>query len=421
VDSKELKMGSGELTKAPRRDVAPGGGFATRRNPFIIDHTVEISPSAARNIRGGHLWVYAGDVRREPENADPVFVHIIDRAGNGLGFAFYSRSSQIRLRVFSREGDPPTSELLRTRMAASVARRGALEENAARRLIFGEGDLLPGIVADRYGDILTLQTLSRGADALKTQIVEILRELVKPAGILERNDVRARLFEGLNENRSLLWGKVPDEVEIMENGVRFIVDPLNGQKTGFFLDQRENRVAAGQIAHGKTLDCFTNSGGFALHFAQRALTVRAVDISADAVRQAERNRQLNGFDNVDFLQANVFDFLRELEQAGESFDTICLDPPAFAKNRKAAAGARSGYKEINLRALRLLRPEGMLITSSCSYHMPETEFFNLIQEAAGDCRRHIQILERKGQAADHPALAAMPETCYLKCFIIRAL
>ena len=390
-------------------------------NPFVIKYTVEISPAAVRNIREGHLWVYAGDVRREPENADPVFVHMLDRAGNGLGFAFYSKPSQIRLRVFSREGDPPTPELLRARMAASVARRVVLQENEARRLIFGEGDLLPGIVVDRYSNILTLQTLSRGTDTLKTQVVEILHDLVKPAGIVERNDVRTRLFEGLNENRGVLWGKVPDEVEITENGVRFIVDPLNGQKTGFFLDQRENRAAAGKIAKGKVLDCFTNSGGFALNFANRASTVLAVDISDDAVRQAERNRQLNGFDNVDFRQANVFDFLRELEQAKESFDTICLDPPAFAKNRKAAASARSGYKEINLRALRLLRPEGILVTSSCSYHMSEAEFLNLINEAASDCRRHIQILERRGQATDHPALTSMPETRYLKCFIIRVV
>ena len=390
-------------------------------NPFVINHTVEISPRAAKNIRGGYLWVYESDVRREPENADPVFVHMLDHAGNGLGFAFYSRPSQIRLRVFSREGEPPTLELLCARVAASVARRGVFEENEARRLIFGEGDLLPCVVADRYGDVLTLQTLSRGADALKTHIVEILSELIKPAGIIERNDVRARLFEGLDENRGVLCGRVPDKVEIVENGVRFMVDPLNGQKTGFFLDQRENRIAAGKIAAGKTLDCFTNSGGFALHFARSVSTVLAVDISADAVRQAERNRQLNGFNNVRFLEANVFDFLRELEHAGESFDTICLDPPAFAKNRKAAAGARSGYKEINLRALRLLRAEGILVTSSCSYHMPEAEFLGLIREAAGDCRRHIQILERRGQATDHPALAAMPETCYLKCFIIRAL
>ena len=374
-----------------------------------------------RNIRGGHLWVYAVDVRREPQSADPVFVHMLDNAGNGIGFAFYSRQSQIRLRVFSREEEPPTPELLRARTAASVARRGAFENNAARRLIFGEGDLLPGVVADRYGDVITLQTLSRGADALKTRIVEVLREIINPAGILERNDVRTRLLEGLDEKRGVLYGRVPDEVEIAENGIRFIIDPLNGQKTGFFLDQRENRVAAGKIANGKTLDCFTNSGGFALHFAQCASTVLAVDISADAVRQAERNRQLNGFDNVSFLQANVFDYLRELERSGESFDTICLDPPAFAKNRKSAAGARNGYKEINLRALRLLRPEGILITSSCSYHMPEAGFLDLIREAAGDCRRPIQILEKRGQAADHPALAAMPETSYLKCFIIRTL
>jgi 23S rRNA (cytosine1962-C5)-methyltransferase len=399
---------------------------------------VRITPTGVGRIRKGHLWIYAGDVQKEPEQADPVFVHILDPAGNGMGYAFYSRLSQIRLRLFSREGEPPTEELLRTRVAASVARRGdhgrcpakggaakgKSEEASARRIVFGESDLLPGVVADRYGDIIVLQTLSRGADALKSLLAEILHEVAGPSGILERNDVRTRHLEGLEDSCSVLWGKVPDEVEIAEGGVRFIVDPLNGQKTGFFLDQRENRIAAARMASGKTLDCFTGSGGFALHFAgqaERCKSVLAVDISADAIRQAERNRRLNGFANLRFEEANVFDFLREQERAGETFDTICLDPPAFAKNRKAVAGARSGYKEINLRALRLLKPEGVLVTSSCSYHMPEAELLDLIRDAARDCRRHIQIIERRGQADDHPVFGGMPETSYLKCFFIRAL
>ncbi|MDR1728598.1 MAG: class I SAM-dependent rRNA methyltransferase [Acidobacteriota bacterium] len=399
---------------------------------FDTRRSVRITPAGVGRIRKGHLWIYAGDVLQEPEAADPVFVHVLDPAGNGMGYAFYSRPSQIRLRLFSREGEPPTEELLRARVAASVARRGVHGRcdgeggcASARRVVFGEGDLLPGVVADRYGPVIVLQTLSRGADALKPLLADILRDVVKPAGILERNDVRTRALEGLEGSSGVLWGEVPAEVEVEEDGIRFVVDPFGGQKTGLFLDQRENRVAAGEVASGKTLDCFTNSGGFALHFARRCARggsqVLAVDISPDAVRQAERNRRLNGFDNLRFQEANVFDLLRGLDRARESFDTICLDPPAFAKNRRAVAGARSGYKEINLRALRLLKPEGMLVTSSCSYHMPEAELLQLIREAAQDCRRHIQVVQRRGQADDHPALGGMPETSYLKCFFIRAL
>jgi len=401
-------------------------------NPFDVSRQVKIAPAGVGRVRKGHPWIYAGDVLKEPDGADPVFVHVVDPAGNGMGYAFYSRPSQIRLRLFSREGAPPTEELLRARVAAAAARRGPQRrcdgegaEASARRVVFGEGDLLPGVVADRYGPVLVLQTLSRGADALKPLLVEILREAVRPAGVLERNDVRTRALEGLESRTGVLWGEAPEEIEIEEDGIRFLVNPRDGQKTGFFLDQRENRAAAEKVASGKTLDCFTNSGGFALRFARKCARsgapVLAVDISPDAVRQAERNRRLNGFDNLRLREANAFDFLRELERAGEAFDTICLDPPAFAKSRKAVAGARSGYKEINLRALRLLRPEGMLVTSSCSYHMPEAELLRLVCEAAQDCRRPIQVVERRGQADDHPVLGGMPETSYLKCFVIRAL
>jgi len=263
---------------------------------------------------------------------------------------------------------------------------------------------------DCYGDHLVLQTLSSGADAIKHQLVAILRELLNPKGIVERNDVKARLLEGLDETSGILWGMVPDEVRIKEDGIQFTVDLLHGQKTGFFLDQRENRQAAGKYAAGRGLDCFTNTGAFALHFAKRCESVLAVDISAESTKAARRNADLNGFTNVDFQVANVFDFLRELEKSGESFDTICLDPPAFAKNRGALAGARSGYKEINLRAMRLLKPEGILITSSCSYHLSEPAFFELLGDAGRDAHRYLQVVERRGQASDHPVLSGMPET-----------
>lgn len=391
-------------------------------NPFEITHQVQITAPAVRRIRKGHMWIYAGDVSREPDGVDPIFVRVADPSGNIMGHAFYSRQSQIRLRLFSRDPEPPTYESFHARVAGALARRKSrLAPLSACRLIFGEADLLPGIIVDRYGHTLVLQTLSRGADALKPMLADILREMVQPSGILERNDVKARRLEGLEEVRGVVWGEIPEAIEIEEDGIRFIVDLQKGQKTGFFLDQSENRMAAERYARGRSLDCFTNTGAFALHFARRCDSVLAVDVSSDSLAQAQRNSSLNGYHNIEFREANVFDFLRELERAGELFDTICLDPPAFAKNRRALAGARSGYKEINLRALKLLKREGVLVTSSCSYHMLEADFLSLLTEAACDCHRYVQILERRGQAGDHPVLAGMPETYYLKCFILRAV
>jgi len=391
-------------------------------NPFQIDSRVQVNTAAIRRIRHGHLWAYSGELDREPGAENPAIVQVIDAAANVLGYAFYSRKSQIRLRFFSRDSDMPTPEFFRGRIINAIARRRALfAESSACRLVFGEGDLLPGIIVDRYGKYLVLQTLSSGADALKSFLVDTLREVLEPEGILERNDVKARLLEGLDEVRGVLWGTIPDEVEISEGSTRFAINLQRGQKTGFFLDQSQNRLAARRYATGRALDCFTNTGAFALQFSGTCNSVLAVDISADSLDLARRNKELNGISNVEFEIGNVFDFLRELESSGRSFDTICLDPPAFAKNRKALSGARTGYKEINLRALKLLRPEGILITSSCSYHMLEADFYELLCEAARDCRRYIQVIERRSQSADHPILAGMPETHYLKCFFIRAL
>jgi 23S rRNA (cytosine1962-C5)-methyltransferase len=391
-------------------------------NPFVIDHQAQITPAAVRRVRRGHLWIYAGEVEREPEEANPPIVRVADSAGNILGYAFYSRHSMIRLRLFSRDPKLPSLELFRTRICDAIARRrGRLATDSACRLIYGEADLLPGIIVDRYGDSLVLQTLSSGADALKSQLVDILKEALNPTGIVQRNDVKTRRLEGLEEVRGVLWGSVPDEIEIIEDGIRFIINLMQGQKTGFFLDQSENRIASKKYASGQALDCFTNTGAFALHFAQRCESVLAVDVSEDSLQLARRNAELNGIQNVDFVSRNVFDFLRELESERRLFDTICLDPPAFAKNRKALPGARSGYKEINLRAMKLLKPEGVLITSSCSYHMSEPDYFDMLWEASHDCHRYIQVIERRGQASDHPMLVSMPETHYLKCFFIRVL
>jgi 23S rRNA (cytosine1962-C5)-methyltransferase len=389
---------------------------------FAVNHQVRINPSAVRRLRRGHLWVYAGDIIREPAEGNPPIIQVADSAGNVLGYAFYSRKSQIRLRLLSRDLNPPSPDFFRARVLDSIARRQTLfKEASACRLVFGEGDLLPGIIVDRYGDCLVLQTLASGAEALKPLLVDILIETLRPLGILERNDVKARYLEGLDEVRGVLWGTVPDEIEISEGGNRFAVDLIRGQKTGFFLDQSQNRIEAGKYASGQALDCFTNTGAFALQFSRKCENVLAVDISPESLAVARRNSSLNGVRNIEFAMGNAFDVLRELESSGRSFSTICLDPPAFAKNRKALAGARSGYKEINLRALKLLRPEGILITSSCSYHMLESDFFDLLCEAARDAHRYIQVIERRSQASDHPVLAGMPETHYLKCFILRAL
>lgn len=390
-------------------------------NLFTEGSRAQITAGGVRRIRRGHLWIYAGDVEKEPAG-DPPIVQVTDAAGNVLGYAFYSRPSQIRLRFISRDSDPPTPEFFRTRFEAAFARRRPfLEKHSAYRLVFGEGDLLPGIVVDRYNDWIVLQTLSRGGDALKPLIVEILEDLLRPSGILQRNDVKARRLEGLDEVSGVITGSVPDEIEISEAGTKFLVDLHRGQKTGFFLDQSQNRIAARNYGFGNALDCFTNTGAFALQLARSCESVLAVDISGPSLLMARKNAELNALHNIEFSEANVFDFLRELETSGRSFDTICLDPPAFAKNRKALAGARSGYKEINLRAMKLLKPEGILITSSCSYHMLEPEFAGLLCEAARDCRRFIQVVEKRTQANDHPVLAGMPETYYLKCFFLRAL
>jgi 23S rRNA (cytosine1962-C5)-methyltransferase len=389
---------------------------------FDVRADVEISPAGIRRVRSGHLWVYAADVLQGPDTQEAPIVRILDGNRSVFGYALHSPASQIRLRILTRDTEPPNAETLREKLRAAIGRRPApYVSQTAGRLVFAEADLLPSIVVDRYGQHLVLQTLSSGAEALKPMLVELLKETLRPLGILERNDVKARRLEGLVEKCGVLWGDIPPEVEILEGGVFFLVDLMRGQKTGFFLDQSENRIAASRYVSGRALDCFSNTGAFALHFASRCESALAIEISGEALRQAGRNAQRNRLNNVELREGNVFDVLKELDRSGEKFDAICLDPPAFAKNREAKAGARGGYKEINLRAMRILRPEGVLVTSSCSYHISEAEFFHLIVEAAHDAHRYIQVVERRSQSADHPVLASMPETHYLKCFVLRVL
>ena len=382
---------------------------------------VTISQRGADRIRTGHLWVYRSDVRAaEAESGDIVLVK--DERGNFVGHAFYSTRSQIAVRLLTRDDVPVDRAFFVARIqAAAEFRKLVVENTEACRLIYSEADLLPSLIVDRYGDFLVLQTLSQGTERRKEEFVSILAELLSPRGILERNDPRVRELEGLDRRVSLLFGQVPEEVIVSRNGIRFVHDLHKGQKTGAFLDQRENHSAAVAYASGEVLDCFTYHGGFALTIAPRATHVEGIDLSNAAIAIARRNQELNQISNVTFREANSFDVLKAYDEAGRKFDMVILDPPAFAKNRDSVPSAMRGYKEINLRAIKILKPGGILITCSCSYHISESLFLQIIAEAATDARKALQIVERRTQARDHAILLTMPETHYLKCLILRVL
>jgi 23S rRNA (cytosine1962-C5)-methyltransferase len=381
-----------------------------------------ITQRGADRVRAGHLWIYRSDVRDAAGIPGGSIVSVKDERGRFVGQALYSARSEISLRLLTLEDDALDREWWRGRLRAAARRREDIRPEAnAYRLVYSEGDLLPSLIVDVYDDVLVLQTLSQGMDALKAMLVELLVEEFQPRAIIERNDVRVRQLEGLEMRAGVLYGDAPDELEITQHNVRFLVHPLGGQKTGSFLDQRENRLAARFVAKGRSLDCFTFNGAFALHLASACESVLGLDISAEAVQAAWRNAELNDARNVEFREANVFDALREMETAGERFDTIVLDPPAFAKNRASVPKAARGYKEINLRALKLLNTNGVLVTCSCSYHMSEQMFLEMIADAAKDARRRVQLVEKRMQASDHPVLFGMPETYYLKCVIARVV
>jgi len=304
-------------------------------------------------------------------------------------------------------------------ISAEQLRDRVVRDSTAYRLVYGESDLLPSLIIDRYNDCFAIQTLSQGMDALKQMWIELLVERYGPRAIVERNEARVRDLEGLPRTAGIVYGSDPGELIVEESGVRLDINLVEGQKTGAFLDQRENRIAARAFARGRALDCFTYQGAFALHLAREAEQVIGVDVSASAITQAKRNAELNGASNIEFLEANVFDLLREMEQAGKRFDLINLDPPAFAKNRASIEAAARGYKEINLRAMKMLTVGGTLITSTCSYHMSEESFLNVLAGAAADAGRSVQLMEKRTQSRDHPVLLSMPETYYLKCMILR--
>jgi 23S rRNA (cytosine1962-C5)-methyltransferase len=384
---------------------------------------VRISARGAQRLKSGHVWVYRSDIDSGDVPAGAL-VLVKDHRGKALGTALYSSSSQIAVRMIS--ANAVTAEelpaLLRGRIQAAITYRKQVVENTdACRLVFSEADFLPGLIVDRYNDVLCLQILTQAMDSAipREVIVRTLAEELRPAGIVERVEARVRELEQLPPRPSQLVQGERSASTFTMNGVRFHFDGITGQKTGGFLDQRENYVAAEHYAHGEALDVFCYQGGFALHLARTCTSVTGVDSSRPALEVAEQNSQLNGRE-IDWIEANAFDLLKEYAAAGRQYDTIVLDPPAFAKSKRDLDAALRGYKELNLRALKMLRPGGILVTCSCSYHVNETTFTQMLVEAALDSHRTLRILERRSQAKDHPVVPTIPETSYLKalaCYI----
>jgi 23S rRNA (cytosine1962-C5)-methyltransferase len=380
-----------------------------------------LTPRGVERAKSGHVWIYRSDVAEVEAQAGDL-VEVRGPRGRPLGSAFYSDRSQIALRLVTSGGAAAPADLIRTRITAAVRYRERLAIDAsAYRLIHSEGDLLPSLVVDRYADWLVVQTLAQATDRRRPEIVEVLGALLQPAGILVRNDARVRALEGLEPHVEVAAGTVPESVTVREGRVLYDVDLRGGQKTGLFLDQRENREAAARYAHGRLLDAFSYNGGFALSLAAVCRELVALEISAEASARIRANAVRNGVDRLEVRTVNVFDELHELDRRDERFGTIVLDPPAFAKNKAAVAKAITGYREINRRAMKLLVPGGILITCSCSHHVDEVLFEDILRASAADAGAAMAIVEQRTQGRDHPVLLGVPETRYLKCFILRKL
>ena len=382
--------------------------------------TACVTAKGAARWREGHPWIYRSDVTAEPGDG-PGIITVLNPKGKFLGRALYSPRSEIRLRLLTTQDEPIDVAWWTGRIREAADRRAGISATAWR-VVHGEGDGLPSLVVDRYGPYIVAQLLSAGVESAREEIGAALVEVLGPQGILLRNDAGVRRHEGLPLEVTLLSGMVPETVEVEEHGVRYLAAPWRGQKTGGFLDQRENRalVAAHTQAGGRGADFFSYHGSFALHLARQAATVLAVDSSGDALARGAENASLNSLTNIRWREANTFDLLRELEAQGEGFDTIVLDPPAFAKTRASAPRALAGYKEINLRAMRCLNPGGILFTCSCSYHVHRQDFEAMLAAAAADSGRRLEVIRFTGQPSDHPELLTVPETGYLKGALLRA-
>lgn len=387
----------------------------------MSDHAV-ITPRGAGRWLRGHPWIYRGDVTSRP-TLPPGAVAVQDTQQRPLGWALWSPQSEISLRLLDR--DPAATidaAWWRRHLETSIARRATLTASAnAYRLVHAEADGCPSLICDLYDRWLVVQLLSAGLEAFREPIADALCSLTGAEGILARNDVPVRAKEGLIRDTTLLRGDVPQEVEVEEHGIRYLAAPWDGQKTGAFLDQRANRALVGTVARGRALDCFSYHGSFALHLARRASTVVAIDASAAALARGADNAARNGLTNITFTEADAFAYLRAEEGRGARYETIVLDPPAFAKTRSALSGAVRGYKEINLRAMRLLTPGGLLFTASCSFHLTKPMFLEMLEAAAADSGRHIALREIRGQPLDHPEVLSIPESGYLKGALLEAL
>jgi 23S rRNA (cytosine1962-C5)-methyltransferase len=381
--------------------------------------TVKVIRKGAGRFASGHPWIFSSDVEDRADAEPGEAVRVVDPRGRPIGVAHYSSTSQITLRLLSRTVEPADRTFFLRRLSAAITHRAQVVENSnACRLVYSEADQLPGLIVDRYGPYLVVQTLSQGMERSRDLIVHCLGELLSPAGILARNDATIRKLESLPLETAVLAGEIPEQVAIEMNGLKLEADLLHGHKTGVYLDQRENHLAARKWARGRVLDCFTSTGGFALHAASKAEMVEAIDSSAAALATAERNASANGFSNIQFRQADVFEFLAGVDRR---YSMIVLDPPAFAKSRRQLDDAARGYKDINLRALRLLDAGGVLVTCSCSHHVGEAMLLEIIAQAALDAGKTLRVLDRRTQAADHPILLTVPETLYLKCLIFEVL
>ncbi len=382
-------------------------------------NTVRVNGKAAGRVASGHPWIFSSDITDRGQAAPGDAVGVLDARGRFLGVAHYSSTSQIALRMLSRDREPADRTFYLRRLAAALRHRELVVSGSdAYRLVFSEGDLLPGLIVDRYGPYVVLQTLAQGMDRARDVISGCLGELLEPSGILARNDAPVRKLEGLPVEVVTLAGEIPERVPIQMNGLKLTADLLRGQKTGVYLDQRENYLAAARYARGRVLDCFSSTGGFALHLAGKVESVEAVESSAGAIELAEGNARANGIANVTFRQADAFQFLAGIDRR---YSMVVLDPPAFAKSRRMLEDAARGYKEINFRALRMLDAGGVLVTCSCSHHVSEAMLLEIVAQAALDAGKTLRVLERRTQAADHPILLTVPETLYLKCLILEVL
>ncbi len=387
---------------------------------LTASRTVVVSAKGAARWQAGHPWIYRTDVYDEPRDA-PGIVTVTERRGRHLGQALYSPKSEIRLRLLTRGREPIDASWWHERMERAAALRRGVQATAYR-VVHAEGDGLPSLVVDRYGPYVVAQLLSAGLEQARNDAVAGITAALAPEGILLRNDSAIRRHEGLPLEVVAAAGAVPATVEVEEHGIRYLAAPHDGQKTGAFLDQRENRVLVSEHAGpGRALDLFTYHGSFALHLARRSAEVVAVDSSAEALARGRENAALNGFANITWREANAFDLLRELERREERFDTVVLDPPAFAKSKQSVDRALAGYKEINLRAMRLLTSGGVLFTCSCSYHVSRAVFLDMVADAARDSGARLQIMAVTGAGSDHPELVNVPETGYLKGVLLRAV